>query len=193
MWIASIPIRRGYSIQSVYPYFNFDKSLDFVRITAKHGTGDLWDRFILPDAQLMEVHNLSSSCFYRAFDIERQPGKPLFWADDEAQADELAELGLMATSILRRQSLKADQLKAFSAVSKHVIWPANSVAARQSAIELKDSLEGVGRNVSIVDAETIGVGDGEGVLDWFAKNPAALADRVLQLPPLPAIKKEPTF
>lgn len=178
-------IADGYKPEALHEYTDTDGTPLHWRIRLKHpDTGDKWIRPMRRDGEvfvLKQPDYPDGTPLYRLHELAARKHEPVLVVEGETCADELAKLGILATTSGAADSAaKAD----LSILAGGVVtaWPDNDEAGQRYAAAIKERLEALGCTVSILDVDKLALPPKGDCVDWLALNPDAMAADVWALP-----------
>ena len=181
-------LNKGYKPVALHHYVDATGNAIFWRIRLKHpGTGDKWIR-----PMKLNGHG------YEIGEPQFEHGKPLYalqrlatnvettiWiAEGEQKADALNKLGLVATTSGGATSANGSDWQPLR--RRHcIIWPDYDDPGQAYADDVTKILYGLASTVSWVDVESLGLAQGDDVMQWLAVHPEATASDIEALPVTP--------
>jgi len=185
--LAGPILANGFKPVALHVYTDTKGEPLYWRIRAKHpDTGEKWIRPMKLNGsgyELGEPKYPSGKPLYALHHIAGNPYAGVWIVEGEQKADALNKLGLVATTSGGATSAKAADWKPLRGRSV-TIWPDNDDPGKGYAGEVASILLGMGCKVSCIEADKLGLGEGEDVMQWLAKNPEAMRADIEALPKL---------
>lgn len=178
-------IADGFKPSALHEYTDTDNNPTHWRIRLKHpGTGEKWIRPMMRDGAgfaLKQPDYPNGTPLYRLHELVANQHSPVLIVEGETCTDELAKLGILATTSGAADSAgKADwSILAGGIVT---VWPDNDEAGQRYAQAVKAALEAIGCAVSIIDVDKLGLQLKGDCVDWLAAHPRPTASDILALP-----------
>jgi DNA polymerase III delta prime subunit len=184
--LSASAIRDGYQPAGLHVYRDADGAFWFARIRCKHPDGRKWIRPMCRAGFGYVIGEPSDIAtrkpLYRLNVIARAGlDAPVFLVEGENCADQLAQLGILATTA---GSASSDDKADFAPLAGRsvTLWPDNDLPGKLHMARVAEKLAAVGSKVQIVDSAALSLPDKGDVVDWLKANPEASAADVLALP-----------
>lgn len=175
----------GFKPQALHTYTDADGSPLFWRIRLKHP--ETKEKWIRPMSRVGGHFALSEPTFengkpvYGLHHIASNPDAAVWIVEGEQKADALNRLGLVATTSGAATSAASADWQPLRGRTVW-IWPDNDDPGRGYAGEVASILLDMGCAVSCVDADKLGLGIGDDVIEWLAAHPGAAVGDIEALP-----------
>lgn len=176
---------RGFRPAALHAYTDAGGKPLFWRIRCKHpDTGEKWIRPMKLNGhgyELGEPRFEGKKPLYRLDRLAGNTDAVVWIAEGEQKVDALEKLGNLATTSGGATSAAGADWEPLRGRACR-IWPDNDDPGRAYAGEVAAILLGMGCTVSCIDAEKLGLGKGEDVIDWLAAHPGAAGCDIEALP-----------
>ena len=175
----------GFKPQALHTYTDADGSPLFWRIRLKHP--ETKEKWIRPMSRVGGHFALSEPTFengkpvYGLHHVVSNPAATVWIVEGEQKADALNRLGLVATTSGAATSAASADWQPLRGRTVW-IWPDNDDPGRGYAGEVASILLDMGCAVSCVDADKLGLGIGDDVIEWLAAHPGAAVGDIEALP-----------
>ena len=182
---AKKSIDGGFKPQALHTYTDADGSPLFWRIRLKHP--ETKEKWIRPMSRVGGHFALSEPTFengkpvYGLHHVVSNPAATVWIVEGEQKADALNRLGLVATTSGAATSAASADWQPLRGRTVW-IWPDNDDPGRGYAGEVASILLDMGCAVSCVDADKLGLGIGDDVIEWLAAHPGAAVGDIEALP-----------
>jgi hypothetical protein len=131
---------------------------------------------------------------YRLHELHRRPNDVVYLVEGEKCADDLENLGLLATTSGGANSFEKADFRPLAA-RKVVLWRDNDEAGKLWAVGIARKLRALGCKLQHIVIDNLALPEKGDCVDWLAQNPGATATDVSALPmvaPEPESKDEAT-
>lgn len=171
-------LNKGFVPVALHSYTDANGEPLYWRIRVKHPeTGEKWIRPIHRNGngfEFGEPKYPNGKPLYALQSIASNPDAVAWIVEGEQKADALNKLGLVATTSGGATSAGAADWQPLRG-RKAIIWPDNDEPGKGYAGEVASILLGMGCAVSCVDVATLGLAEGDDVMQWLAAHPDAAA------------------
>lgn len=183
--LAAPMLDKGFKPVALHAYTDPDGNPLFWRIRVTHPeTGEKWIRPMKMNGQgyeLAEPKFTGGKPLYGLHHIASNPDAAVWIVEGEQKADALNRLGLVATTSGAATSAASADWQPLRGRTVW-IWPDNDDPGRGYAGEVASILLDMGCAVSCVDADKLGLGIGDDVIEWLAAHPGAAVGDIEALP-----------
>ena len=163
-------ITEGYQPQAMHEYTDQHGAITHWRIRLKHpDTGDKWIRPIKRTGvvfTLGEPEYTSGKPLYRLHELATRKDESVMIVEGEFCTDELAKLGILATTSGAADSAGKANWQALAARSI-TIWPDNDEAGLRYAKEVTDKLTALGCKIQLIDIVALNLPPKGDCVDWL--------------------------
>jgi uncharacterized protein (DUF927 family) len=179
-------LSEGYELVAIHPYCTVKREPIYWRLRLKHPVSG--KKIILPMRQdekggyVLKEPKFSGrkKTLYRQSDIAEQPKEPIYVVEGEACADQLVEVGLLATTSGGSTSAKSTDWSLLAG-RVVIVWPDANGAGLKYAEDVTEILLKLGCSVQWVDIEKLNPPDGGDCIDWLIDHPDATKEDIRQL------------
>ena len=183
--LAGPMLDKGFIPATLHTYTDAEGKALYWRIRVKHPeTGDKWIRPMRLNGQgyeLAEPRFPDGKPLYGLHHIASNPAATVWIVEGEQKADALNRLGLVATTSGAATSAASSDWQPLRGRTVR-IWPDNDDPGRGYAGEVASILLDMGCAVSCVDADKLGLGISDDVIEWLAAHPGAAVGDIEALP-----------
>jgi putative DNA primase/helicase len=184
--LANKPLAEGFNAIALHVYEDKEGEPLYWHIRLKHPkTLEKWIRPMSCNEQgifvLKEPSFTSRKPLYRLADVISHPDETVWITEGEACADQLAKLGLVATTSGSVDSVTKTDWSPL-ANRKIIIWPDNDEAGSRYAHEITLKLRELGCNIQWVDIAQLNLPSKGDCVDWLLDHPNATRQNVEALP-----------
>ncbi|MBY0437377.1 MAG: hypothetical protein K2W80_04225, partial [Burkholderiales bacterium] len=184
--LSTKAIRDGYQPAGLHIYRDAQGAFWFARIRCKHPNGQKWIRPVRREGLGYVIGEPAdiAACkpLYRLDAITSADLKTwVFFVEGENCADQLAEIGLLATTA---GSAASDDKADFAPLAGRsvTLWPDNDLAGKEHMARVAAKLVAIDCNVLIVDVDALALPAKGDAVDWLAAHAEASAADVAGLP-----------
>ncbi len=185
--LAVKALAEGYKPQALHTYTSSEKLPLYWRIRLKHPDGRKWIRPMKWDGSgytYGEPEFSEGKPLYRLHELAARRDDPVFVVEGEWCADNLAKLGVLATTSGAADSASKADWRALE--GRHVvIWPDHDEAGQRYAEGVAAILLALGCAVEVVDVGALALPPKGDAVDWLEQHPDTTAADVQALPMLP--------
>jgi hypothetical protein len=175
--------KEGFELQKIHEYTEADGQPIYWRIRLKHPDGRKEIRPMMFDGesyQLKEPAFTDKKPLYNLQGIASRPNDTVYIVEGEWCADQLNNLGLLATSSGSSGSADKADWKPLQGRTV-IIWPDNDSAGKRYCEAVQRILEPLGCHVTVIDVDALGLPEKGDCVDWLAKHPATKTEDIAAL------------
>lgn len=183
--LAGPMLDKGFKPVALHAYTDASGESLYWRIRCKHpDTQEKWIRPMKLNGhgyELGEPKYPSGKPLYALHLIASKPDAVVYFFEGEQKADALNKLGLLATTSGSATSAAGTDFEPLRGRTVR-LWPDNDDPGKAFAGEVASILLGMGCAVSCIDADRLGLGKGEDVMEWLGAHPGAAGSDIEALP-----------